>query len=125
MLTGVPILYYGRRYLNDVKFPHLEFSLMFLLTILMMSLFIGSNSLKIAFLCLVGFSLCVYVLITFDPTRGGHREAGSKYYYLSVFSSGLLVFGVFLMYALTRQDTFELLHTALSDTHTYLIEQEL
>lgn len=50
------------------------------------------------FLSLVGFSLGLYVLIMYDASLAPSREAGLKYYYLSALSSGLILYGLILLY---------------------------
>lgn len=69
---------------------------MLAITTLLRLFTIAAANLRAAFIALVGFSLNLYVLILFDGQRGGAREAGVKYYYLSTFSSGLIVFAAYL-----------------------------
>ncbi|MGZ6444707.1 MAG: proton-conducting transporter transmembrane domain-containing protein [Bdellovibrio sp.] len=71
---------------------------MLTLAILFMLLLISSGHLISAFLTLVGFSLNLYVLILFDAPTAIAREAGIKYFYLSAFSSGLMIYGIFLLF---------------------------
>lgn len=66
-----------------------------------MLLLIGAGNLVSAFIALVGFSLNLYVLILFDATTAVAREAGVKYFYLSTISSGLMLYGVFLLFLIT------------------------
>lgn len=66
-----------------------------------MLLLVGAGNLITAFITLVGFSLNLYVLVLFDATAAVAREAGVKYFYLSTISSGLLIYGVFLLFLIT------------------------
>lgn len=62
-------------------------------------LLVGAANFRSAFRTIVGFSLNLYVLILFDAHRGGSREAGAKYYFLSTFSSGLRIYAIFTFLA--------------------------
>ena len=58
------------------------------------------------FLAIIGFSLNIYVLLLYDSFNHSSREAGIKYYYLSTFSSGLLISGIFLAYLIFHNTGF-------------------
>ncbi len=58
------------------------------------------------FLAIIGFSLNIYVLLLYDSFNHSSREAGIKYYYLSTFSSGLLISGIFLAYLIFHNTSF-------------------
>ena len=58
------------------------------------------------FIAIVGFSLNVYVLLLYDAFNQTSREAGVKYYYLSTFSSGLLLTGILISYILFHTTWF-------------------
>jgi NADH:ubiquinone oxidoreductase subunit 2 (subunit N) len=73
---------------------------MIVLATFFMLILVSSFNLLTMFIGIVGFSICLYVLISFDCTEAAAREASAKYYYLSVFSSALLAFGIFLLYLL-------------------------
>jgi len=96
-VTTLIIIVSSKHYLINRAQPHLEFALILGLVLLFLLGLVGANHLFVAFLCIVGFSLNIYVLIMFDPTLSASREAGIKYYYLSAFSAGVLVFGCFLL----------------------------
>lgn len=50
------------------------------------------------FFAIAGFSLAMYLLVLFDSYTLPSREAGLKYFYLSAVSTGILLFGIFLVY---------------------------
>jgi NADH:ubiquinone oxidoreductase subunit 2 (subunit N) len=58
------------------------------------------------FLAIIGFSLNIYVLLLYDSFNHSSREAGIKYYYLSTFSSGLIISGVFFAYLIFHNTSF-------------------
>jgi NADH-quinone oxidoreductase subunit N len=124
LLVSSALLVIGNSYTYVEEHPHhhLEYATVFLLAILLMVLLVSSNHILSAFLSLVGFSLNLYVLIMFDAASAAAREAGIKYYYLSTFSSGLLLYGLFLLYTLTGQGQFELINLALAANPQLLSE---
>lgn len=121
-LSALLVLVNSKLYIEEHAQHHLEYAVVLLLAILLMVLLVGANHLFSAFLALVGFSLNLYVLIMFDATNASAREAGIKYYYLSTFSSGLLLYGLFLLYTLTGQGQFDLINLALATDATILSE---
>lgn len=98
VISGRFILDSSELYMENHSRHLLEYPLVLVLAILFMLLLIGAGHLISAFLALVGFSLNLYVLILFDAPTAVAREGGIKYFYLSTFSSGLILYGVFLMF---------------------------
>lgn len=83
-----------------------ELPFMVTLATLFLLLLLSSNHFIATFFAVVGFSLNLYILVLFDASFAAAREAGIKYYYLSTFSSGLILFGVFLLFLLTGSAEF-------------------
>jgi len=79
-----------------------EFPLLILLATLFLLILVSAFNLFTGFMCIIGFSLTLYVLILTDVEEFLKREASIKYYYLSVYSSGFLIFGIFLLYLITN-----------------------
>lgn len=84
----------------------LEYPIILSLATLFMLLLISSGNLVSAFISLVGFSLNLYVLILSDAPTAIAREAGVKYFYLSALSSGLMLYGIFLIFFITGTSQF-------------------
>jgi NADH-quinone oxidoreductase subunit N len=98
VLSGRFILSSSEGYLHHHPRHLLEYPVVMTLAVLFMLLLVGAGHLISAFLALVGFSLNLYVLILFDATSAVAREAGIKYFYLSTISSGLMLYGTFLLF---------------------------
>lgn len=79
---------------------------MLLLAILLLLCLVGANNLVTMFLCIGGFSICLYILILADVFARATREAAMKYFYLSAMSAGLIIFGTFLVYSATGTAMF-------------------
>src|SRR5271156_4152118 len=58
------------------------------------------------FIAVVGFSLNIYVLLLYDAINQSSREAGIKYYFLSSFSTGLLIGGILLIFFFFQSTNF-------------------
>jgi NADH-quinone oxidoreductase subunit N len=119
IFSALFVLINSECYLAERTQHHMEFAVVFTLSVLLMALLVSANHIFSAFLALVGFSLNLYVLIMFDASSAGSREAGIKYYYLSTFSSGLLLYGLFLLYTLTKQGQLDLIELALTTSENF------
>jgi NADH-quinone oxidoreductase subunit N len=106
VFSGRFILSSSESYLRAHSRHLLEYPLTLTLAVLFMLLLVSAGHLISAFLALVGFSLNLYVLILFDATTAVAREAGVKYFYLSTVSSGLMLYGIFLIFLVTGTGHF-------------------
>lgn len=106
VISGRVILDSSEAYMRNHSRHLLEYPLVFVLAILFMLLLVGAGHLISAFMALVGFSLNLYVLVLFDAPTAMAREAGIKYFYLSAFSSGLMLYGIFLLFLVTGTGHF-------------------
>jgi NADH-quinone oxidoreductase subunit N len=91
-----------------VKHPRhlMEYPILLLLTTVFLLFLVSSYNLMTLFLSIIGFSLNVYVLLLYDSFNHSSREAGIKYYYLSTFSSGLIISGIFFAYLIFHNTSF-------------------
>ena len=105
-LTSLFIADFSRTYICSHKHHLLEYPAVLALSVFFMLLLVSANHLLTAFLAIIGFSLNLYVLILFDTEDYAAREASIKYYYLSTFSSGLIVFAFFIFFLLTSTGQF-------------------
>lgn len=80
-----------------------EFSQLILLATLGMMLLISSNDLITLYLSIELISLSLYVLATIRNNSQHSTEAGLKYFLLGALTSGLLLFGMALLYAFTGE----------------------
>ena len=106
ILTILVILTASQQYM--VKHPRhlMEYPVLLLLTTIFLLLLISSYNLMTLFLAMIGFSLNIYVLLLYDSFNHSSREAGIKYYYLSTFSSGLIISGIFIAYLVFHSTSF-------------------
>lgn len=114
LLSGLFVLHNSDEYIRRHERHLLEYPIVLSLALLLMLLLVSAGHLISAFLALVGFSLNIYVLILFDAPTTVAREAGIKYFYLSAFSSGLFIYGIFLFFLVTGTGHFYEIATLLT-----------
>ena len=96
------------------KFDKFEFPVLILLATLGMMLMISAADMLTLYLGLELQSLAIYVLAAINRDSLRSTEAGLKYFVLGALSSGMLLYGISLVYGYTGQTGFEAIATALS-----------
>ena len=96
----------SRSYVTQHQRHLMEYPVLILLTALFLVILVSSYNLMTLFLAIIGFSLNIYVLLLYDSFNHSSREAGIKYYYLSTFSSGLIISGIFFAYLIFHNTSF-------------------
>jgi NADH:ubiquinone oxidoreductase subunit 2 (subunit N) len=98
ILTTIFILHNSIKYTIFHSNASFEYAFLVHFTTLFLVLLISSPSLILMFICILGFSLGLYILIMFDTPFKKSLEATIKYFYLSALSSGLIASGLFCTY---------------------------
>jgi len=101
------VIYLSRPYLVEEKIYSFEYSILVLLSILGMLLLVSSYDFLSLYLALELQSLCLYILAAYKKSNSESTEASLKYFVLGAFSSGLLLFGLGLLYGLSGTTSFE------------------
>lgn len=101
-------------YVKEFRINSFEYYLLVLLSVFGSLLLCSSYDLISLYLAIELQSLCLYVLATFNRNSAYATEAGLKYFILGAFSSGLLLFGISIIYMFTGTTNFEDLHLLLS-----------
>lgn len=92
---------YSREYLRDRGLYKGEYFVLGLLGMLGMMIIISAHSLLTVYLGLELFSLCLYAMVAFDRDSLQASEAAMKYFVLSALASGMLLYGLSLLYGIT------------------------
>jgi NADH-quinone oxidoreductase subunit N len=100
-LSMMVALLYGRGYLVDRKLDKPEYYLLALLATLGMMVMITANHLLVLYVGLEMMSLALYALVAFDRDTVRSTEAGMKYFVLGALASGLLLYGMSMIYGAT------------------------
>ncbi|MGL4489121.1 MAG: NADH-quinone oxidoreductase subunit NuoN [Rhizobiaceae bacterium] len=96
------------------KFDQFEFPVLVLLATLGMMLMVSANNLLALYMGLELQSLALYVVAAIDRDNTKSSEAGLKYFVLGALSSGMLLYGISLVYGFTGQIGFEAIAQALA-----------
>lgn len=92
LLAGIPFLF------NPYKF---EFTILLTTSLLGMLLLVSSSNLLAIYLALELQSLSAYLLAAYHKDSKESTEAGLKYFVLGALASGLILFGISLVYGFT------------------------
>jgi NADH-quinone oxidoreductase subunit N len=96
------------------KLNKFEFPILVLLSTLGMMLMVSANNMLALYMGLELQSLALYVVAAFNRENLKSTEAGLKYFVLGALSSGMLLYGISLVYGFTGQIGFAEIATALT-----------
>src|SRR5204862_6897015 len=94
-------LVYSRSYLLERRQLRSEFLTLLLFSLLGMMVLISANSFLTVYLGLELMSLCLYALVALNRDSAASTEAAMKYFVLGALSSGLLLYGMSMIYGAT------------------------
>jgi NADH-quinone oxidoreductase subunit N len=97
------------------KFDKFEYPVLILLSTLGMLLMIAANDMLALYLGLELQSLALYVVAAINRDSARSTEAGLKYFVLGALSSGMLLYGISLVYGYTGNTGFEAIAAALGE----------
>ncbi|HAF54325.1 MAG TPA: NADH:ubiquinone oxidoreductase subunit N, partial [Thauera sp.] len=98
--TAIALLY-GRGYLADRKIDKPEYYLLALLMTLGMMVMVTANHMLPMYIGLEMMSLALYTMVAFDRDSARSTEAAMKYFVLGALASGLLLYGMSMIYGAT------------------------
>lgn len=115
----------AQNYLEDERIARFEFPLLGLFGALGMSMMVSANSFLGLYMSLELQSLAVYVLAASHRDQLRSTEAGLKYFILGSLASGLLLYGISLVYGFTGTVMFGQLGDLLRDENAALSQGAL
>src|SRR5690625_4131929 len=92
---------YAGRYLRERDILHGEFYVLGLFGVLGMMVISSAYSLLTVYLGLELLSLCLYTMVAFNRESRLAAEAAMKYFVLGALSSGILLYGMSMLYGVT------------------------
>ena len=95
------IYIYSKFYLRSFKMFRSDFYTLSLFALLGVMLLISANSMLMIYLGLELISLSVYALVAFDRDSGRGSESAMKYFVLGSMASGILLYGMSMIYGAT------------------------
>ncbi len=105
---------YAKDYLKNRSLFKGEFYVLGLFAVLGMMVMISANSFLTVYLGLELLALCLYALVAFDNKSGLGSEAAMKYFVLGALASGLLLYGISMIYGATGSIEFQAVAEALT-----------
>lgn len=106
LLLTFGVFVYARKYLKDRNIWHSEFFLLGLFALLGMMVMVSANNLLVVYLGLELLALSMYALVAFNRDDGRSTEAAMKYFVLGAVASGLLLYGISILYGLSGRLEF-------------------
>jgi len=95
------VLVYSRQYLLDRGLLRGEFISLLLFALLGMMIMASANSFLTLYLGLELLSLCLYAMVALDRDSAASTEAAMKYFVLGALASGMLLYGMSMIYGAT------------------------
>ncbi|MDT8383220.1 MAG: NADH-quinone oxidoreductase subunit NuoN [Gammaproteobacteria bacterium] len=100
-LVSAVVFIYSRKYLLDRAIFKGEFYVLGLFAVLGMMVLISAHSMLTMYLGLELLSLSLYALVAFHRDSKDATEAAMKYFILGALASGMLLYGMSLLYGIT------------------------
>ena len=117
MGAAMVAMVYSRHYLTQHSLFRGEYFVLILLSILGMMVMVSGYSLLTLYLGLEILSLSLYTLIAIARKRSGAIEAALKYFVLGAIASGLLLYGMSMIYGITGSINISDIAAFASDTN--------
>jgi len=106
LLGSALTLVMSQMFLRHEKIAHFEFPVLVIFATVGMMLMVSAGSFISLYMGLELQSLALYVLAAFNRDSLRSSEAGLKYFVLGALSSGMLLYGISLIYGFTGTTTF-------------------
>jgi len=100
-ISGVVSFIYGRQYLEERKIASGDYYILGLFSTLGMSILVSAHSLLTIYLGLELLSLPLYAMVAMYRSNGNAAEAAMKYFVMGAIASGMLLYGMSLLYGAT------------------------
>jgi NADH-quinone oxidoreductase subunit N len=106
LLVSLFAFVYAKDYLREQGMLRGEYFVLGLFAVLGMMVMISANSFLTAYLGLELLALCLYALVAFQRDSRTGAEAAMKYFVLGALASGMLLYGMSMVYGATGHLTF-------------------
>lgn len=116
---GTSIMFvYTRQYLQIRNMYRGEYYAMVLFAMLGMMVMISGQSMLTIYMGLELLSLCLYALVAFDRDNARASEAAMKYFVLGALASGMLLYGMSMVYGMTGSLNVSEIASAIGNVNT-------
>lgn len=117
-VTMVAVFIYARPYLQQRAYARAEFYILGLFATLGTLVMASAHNFVLIYLGLELLSLCLYALVAFVRNSNDASEAAIKYFVLGAIASGMLLYGMSILYGLTGSLDLAEINTYLVNTGT-------
>jgi len=107
------IFFYSRSYMKDRDLYRGEYFALVLFALLGMMIMISSHNMLLVYMGLELLSLCLYSLTALDRDNQKATESAIKYFVLGALASGLLLYGMSMIYGATSSLDLSVISTTL------------
>ncbi len=114
LIISFGVFVYSRDYLAQRNIFKGEFYVLGLFAIAGMMLMVSANNMLMLYLGLELLSLCLYALVAYNRDNAKASEAAMKYFILGAIASGMLLYGMSIIYGLTGSLKFTDIATAVA-----------
>jgi NADH-quinone oxidoreductase subunit N len=123
LLSTILVFIYGRPYLKDRKLFVGEFYTLMIFAVIGVMLLVSAGNLIMIYLGLELLTLSSYALVALNRDSKLSSEAAIKYFVLGALASGMLLYGMSMVYGATGTLNLAQLHTAIpASTMPHLLE---
>ncbi len=113
-VTAAITLWFSRDWLKRENLDQYEYSILMIFAVLGMGIMVSSGNLLTMYVGLEMQALALYVMAAFNRDSLRASEAGLKYFVLGALSSGMLLYGMSLIYGFTGTLSFAQIAIVLS-----------
>ena len=106
-IVGVVMIIASREFVRKCLESPGEFYSLIMVSVLGMMMMASANELLTAYISLELLSFCLYIMAAYAKREARSNEAGVKYILIGAFSSGVLLYGMSLIYGSLGTTTFE------------------
>ncbi len=114
LVISLAVFVYSYDYLNARKLMRGEFFTLGLFAVLGMMVMVSADSFLTVYLGLELQALCLYTLVAFDRDSKQGAEAAMKYFVLGALASGMLLYGISMIYGATGAIDFATVNAAIT-----------
>lgn len=118
MIVSIGMFVYAKEFLQRRDLFKGEFLTLSMFAMLGMMVMISSNSFLSLYLGLELLALCMYALVAFDQDSQEGPEAAMKYFVLGALASGILLYGISMIYGATGALDFAAVNQAVAAGNT-------
>ena len=119
LLSGT-ILFLSENYLKKNDLHIYEFPILICLSVLGMLIMVSSNDLMVLYIGVEMQSLSLYIIAAFRRDNVRSTEAGLKYFILGALSSGILLYGISLIYGSIGSTQFHVIYNSIMHSENAL-----